>query len=98
MNQGEYGVVFRLGVSFDLSGNTALSLTFTKPSGATLTVSNPSVTAPASAGGSFNANEYFSYTFADGDVDESGTWSVRGTYTDALKQLISDPATFTINP
>ncbi len=98
MNSGEFGVIFRLGVGFDMSGNTALSLTFTKPSGATLTVSDPAVTAPASTGGSFGANEYFSYTFADGDVDEAGTWTVRGTYTDGSKQLISDTATFTVNP
>ncbi|NIA67779.1 hypothetical protein HBA54_04175 [Pelagibius litoralis] len=98
MNLNEYGVIFRHGVGFDLSSNTALSITFTKPSGATLTVSNPSVTAPASIGGSFSANEYFSYVFADGNVDEAGEWSVRATYTDGSKQLISDAVTFIINP
>ena len=98
MNVNEYGVVFRLGVSFDMSSNTALGLTFTKPSGATLTVSNPNVTAPGSVGSGFSANEYFQYTFAQGDVDEAGSWSVRGTYTDGSKQLISDAATFTVNP
>ena len=100
MNAGEYGVIFRLGTSFDMSGNTALSLTFTRPDATTLTVSNPSVTAPGSVGGSFSANEYFQYTFADGDVrsTDAGQWTVRGTYTDASKQLISDAATFTINP
>lgn len=98
MNVGEYGVIKRHGVAFDMSANTALSLTFTKPSGATLTVSNPDVSAPGSVGGSFAANEYFQYTFANGDVDEAGTWTVRGTYTDGSKQLISDAATFTVNP
>lgn len=100
MNAGEYGVIFRLGVGFDLSANTALSLTFTRPDNTTLTVSNPSVTAPNSAGGSFSADQYFQYTFADGDVGsgDAGDWTVRGTYTDGSKQLISDAATFTVNP
>jgi hypothetical protein len=96
MNKDEYGIVFRLGVGFDLSANTALSLTFTKPDATELTVANPSVTSPTIVGGEFLADEYFAYTFASGDVDQSGTWSVRGTYDDGTQHLISDEATFLV--
>lgn len=95
MNVNENGITFRLGVNYDLSGSTALNLDFTKPSGAVLSVP---AQAPGTPGGSFAANEYFEYVFADGDVDEAGEWGVRGNYSDLAKYLISDPATFTVNP
>lgn len=98
MNKDEWGVVFRLNTNYDMSGNTALSLTFTKPDGTTLTVSNPSVTAPNSTASGFDANEYFQYTFVDGDVDQDGPWSVRGTYTDANKVLKTPSVNFTVDP
>lgn len=93
---GEYGTVFRLGVALDISTNTALSLTFTKPSGAVLTVANPSVTAPAVAAGTLNASEYLEYTWASGNLDESGTWAVRGTITFAASKRITTLQEFTV--
>lgn len=95
MNVNEWGVVFRLNTNYDMSGNTALSLTFTKPNGTTLTVTP---TAPAVAASGFDANEYFQYTFVDGDVDQDGPWSVRGTYTDANKVLLTPSVAFTVDP
>lgn len=102
MNVNEYGVQFVLGVSFDMSANTGLSLIFTKPSGDVLTVTNPAVTIAASpvttTAGVFAANTYFLYTFVSGDVDEAGSWTVRGTYdASGPVHLISDAATFTID-
>lgn len=42
---------------------------------------------------------YVRYIFAAGDVNQSGCWSARLTYQDATpRQLISDPATFSVSP
>lgn len=103
MNVGEYGVQFVLGVSFDMSSNTSLSLTFTKPDGTTLTVTDPDVTIAASpivtTAGTFASNTYFLYTFVSGDIDQAGDWSVRGTYNAAGPvHLISSIGYFTIEP
>jgi len=100
MNVGEYGVQFVLGTSFDMSANTSLSLTFTKPDGTTLTKTS-GVTISASpittTAGTFAANTYFLYTFVSGDVDQAGDWSVRGTYNaTGPVHLISSIAYFTI--
>lgn len=104
MNNGEYGVVFALNADYDISGFTSLSLTFTKPSTETLTVTDTSspnaVSAPATDlvtdDDTFTANEYFQYTFKSGDVDEAGTWSVRGTYVDGTKTLITESVNFVV--
>lgn len=100
MNQYEWGVVFYLEVSFDLTANTALSLVFTKPDGVVMTRSKPQVavglTTLASSLGSLGAGTYVVYTFAVGEVDQSGVWTARLTYTDVARSLISDPATFTV--
>ena len=89
-----------------MSANTGLSLIFTKPDGTLLTVTNPQVTISASSYsptttpnlGTFAGNTYFLYTFANGNVDQSGTWKVRGHYTASGVLLISNPATFTVDP
>lgn len=105
MNNGEYGILFLLDTNFTLPGYLTLSMTFTKPSGATL---GPIVPPDLSVGavdydtetkGIFQANEYVSYTFQNGDVNEAGLWSVRLTRTDSTpRTLISDPGQFTIHP
>lgn len=102
MNIGEHGIIFRLSTGFDMSGMTSLSLAFTKPGGTTLTKTNPSVTVGSgnvsTTLGQFLDKKYVNYTFANGDVTEAGLWSVRLTYVDASLRLISNAATFTINP
>ena len=105
MKVGEYGIGFRFGVGFDLSTATALTLTFTKPDETTLVVTNPTVevgSVDASTDlGTFSANEYVRYTFAQGDVDQAGEWRavlealIPGT---PDKNLISDPGYFTVEP
>ena len=100
MNQYEWGVLFYMALSFDLSGYTGLMLTFTKPDGTVMTRTNPQVvmgtTEITTTLGTLAPNTWVSYTFANGEVDQSGVWSVRLTYNDASRQLISDPATFTL--
>lgn len=106
MNVNEWGVHLWFSVGFDLSGNTSLSLIFTKPDGTEQTVTSPDVMVGATdvntTFGLFPAHKYFDYVFtATGPgvvVDQVGTWSVRGTYTDSTQHLISDVATFVVNP
>lgn len=102
MNVGEYGIAFNLNVGFNISGNSALTLAFTRPSGSTFTAVKPAVSvgaAPISTtSGPFAANEYCVYIFKAGDLTEAGTYSVRLQYDDATKHLISDAVTFTVNP
>lgn len=98
MNRGEWGIAFQLGVGFDISGFSTLSLVFHKPSGTTLTVTFPDVTAPLVAGEEAPAGEYFEYITKDGDIDEEGTWTVCGIYVDGLKRLVSDHSSFLVTP
>lgn len=101
MNVGEYGVVCRFNVGFDISQATTLTLSFTKPDGTTLTKTTPNVTAgstdiTSSLGVTFSANQYALYTFAQGDVDQAGAWKARLTYDDGVKHLISNIGIFTV--
>lgn len=89
--------------AFDMSAFTSIAIHFVKPSGTPLVVTNPDVTVPATPVtttlGVFLANKYVAYTFQAGDVDEEGLWSCRVVYDDADPQhLISDVATFTVDP
>lgn len=102
MNVGEYGIVHNLNVNYDISGFTALSQVYTRPDATTFTRTNGDVTVPATPlvttdMGTFAANKYSKYTFQLGDLSVAGTYSVRLTYTDATKRLISDITTFTVS-
>jgi hypothetical protein len=102
MNVNEYGITFTMGVSYNLANFTALSLTFTKPNRSVLTVTDPAVSIAnaniTTSAGTFLPNTYVLYTFAEGDVNLAGPWSVRLTYTANGIQLISDIGKFTVNP
>lgn len=103
MNVGEYGISLNLNVNFNIAAFTTLSLVFTRPDGTTITRTAPDVSVPAvplvtADLGTFAANEYCTYLFQLGDMSIEGDYSVRLTYTDASKRLISDVATFTVNP
>jgi hypothetical protein len=98
MNVNEYGVVLQFGVSFNMSAESSLSLTFTKPDEVTLTVpavlGTVDITTPV---GTFSAYTYVTYTFIEGQVDQAGRWSARLTYQDASPaQLISTPGFFMV--
>lgn len=100
MNVGEFGVVLQFGASFDMSANTALSITFIKPDLTTLIVTPTLGTEPVSTPlGVFAANTYAVYTFVSGDVDQAGMWSARLTYTDTMAAtlLISTIGTFSVS-
>lgn len=101
MNVGEYGIAFNLNVGYDISGNSALSLVFTRPDASTFTATKPAVsvgnTPISTTSGPFAANQYSVYLFKDGDLTVPGTYGVRLQYTDATKHLVSDPVTFTVN-
>lgn len=101
MNVGEYGISFNLNVNYNISAFTSLSLVITRPDGTTITRTNGDVTVPAvplvtTDMGTFAANEYAAYTFKAGDLSVVGEHTVRLTYTDASKRLISDATSFTV--
>lgn len=98
MNVNEYGVILQFGVSFDMSVETFLSFTFTKPDGTTLTVMGTLGTSPVTTPlGIFAVHTYATYTFLQGQVDQAGTWEVRLKYQDATPaQLISTVGTFVV--
>ena len=101
MKVGEYGINFVLGVGYNISGFSSLTLTFTKPDGTTLVVTDPAVAVGSgdivTELGTFADETYATYTFQSGDVDQDGEWSVILTYVDGSKQLFSDVARFTID-
>lgn len=97
MNANEYGILFEFGTGFDMSGNTSLSLVFTRPDATVLTVTNPAVTISAAAAPPFLGNQYMKYTFASGDINQAGSYSVRAIYNDGLpSHLISNVGTFVV--
>lgn len=97
---GEYGVIFQMGVSFNMSAFTSLSLTFTKPDLTTLTViPSLGVVQISTPEGIFSANTYVTYTFLNGQVNQIGDWTVRLTYMDATPaKLISTIGSFIVSP
>lgn len=103
MNVGEYGISFNLNVNYDISGFSTLSLAFTRPDGTTFTAANGPVTVPSvplatTDQGTFAANQYVKYAFAASDLTKAGPYTVRLTYTDATKRLISDITSFSVSP
>ncbi len=103
---GEIGKIIRVDTDFDLSANTELTLTFTKQDGSTLikTKTSDGVTAPGVPvtdpdGNEFEANQYMEYDFVSGDLDQSGRWFVKATYTDGTpKTFIGGCAEFAVLP
>lgn len=102
MNAGEYGIVHNILTGFDMSGSSAVSITYTRPNGTSFTASAPDVvvgSAPTSNGYvSFPANQYVSYVFKNGDISIPGDYTARAMYNDATKHLIASTVTFTVNP
>ena len=103
LNVNTWGVPILFGAGIDISLYTALTLTFTKPDGSTLVVTNPLVSVPSvdeeTSDGLFPANTYAQYYTRPGDINETGTWEARLTYQDSARLLTSDtPVTFTVDP
>jgi hypothetical protein len=102
MNVGEYGLSLNVNVNYTLTGFTTLTLDITRPSGSAISRTGADVTAPAVAlvtpdMGTFAASQYAKYIIKTGDLTEAGEYTVRLTYTDASKRLISDSTSFTVN-
>ncbi len=93
----EINKIFRYDTNFDLSSNMALELKFIDPQGATSSITNPRVTAPAVTVGNLLANEYMEFTTLATDFTVTGTWTVCGVYTDAVPTtFFGNDATFTV--
>lgn len=100
LKEGDVGKIIQLDANFNLSGNTDLQLVFTKPSGAiVIKTSADGITAPAIAGVSALANEYWEYPTEAGLLDESGDgWKVHGVYIDGTpKNFCGDTVIFPVD-
>lgn len=101
---GEYGVVFLFNTSYDMSANTQLTIIFTKPDGSTLTVNKTNgvalgVSPIVTNIGIFQANQYATYEFQNGDVNQAGDWEAVLQYDGAGgKHLIAPCAQFVVHP
>lgn len=103
MNVGEYGTFYYLNVNFDMSDYTKLTLEFVRPGGTKFTRHEDSVSVPIADyvsvfGGTLPANQYIKYKWRDGDLAIEGEYIVRLTYYNGDKQLVSDAASFRVNP
>ena len=104
IRKDEVGKIIRVNALFDMTNNSELTLIFTKPDLTTLTVNKASgVSAPGVdvldpvTGVTFNANEYFQYTTQAGNIDQSGSWKIKGVYDDLTpKHFIGDTDVFTV--
>ena len=101
MNAGDYGVVFYLGVGFDLSAETSMELDITRPDGSSLVIPTGRITIDAApvttTAGVFAGNTYAICTFANGDINQAGDYTVRLKYDAAGPvHLNSDPAVFSV--
>lgn len=102
-NVGEWGIAYNLNANYNMIAATGLSMAFTRPDGSSFTRTGSDVTAPATPlvtddMGTFAASEYAKYVFKAGDLTMQGLYTVRLTYDDATKHLVSDFADFTVNP
>lgn len=103
MNANEYGIQFVLYTGVNMASFSQLGLTFTRPDNTTIQVNNPAVAINAATLvtpiGTFAGNTYLTYTFVNGDINQSGDYKVRGTYTDTSPlHLISNQADFIVGP
>jgi len=107
IKEDDVGKIIRVNSDFDLSGNTELSLVFTKTDGSQITKSSvdgvtaPTVDATATVDGveqTFFANKYWEYESEAGLFTPSGdNWTVYGIYIDGTpKNLAGRSAPFTL--
>ena len=99
MIASEYGIQFNVGMNFDMSAQTSLSLKFTRPDGTTLTVAPTLGTVPLITPlNLFAANTYITYVIAANDLPTDGGYQMRLTYVDAYKRLLSPVINFAVSP
>jgi hypothetical protein len=99
INVGEYGQALNVFVAYDMSFATSLLIEISRPDESMITGQAVLGTTPlVTDGGTFAANQYCTYKVKDGDLSLPGDHTVRLTYTDASKRLISDPTSFSVSP
>lgn len=100
INVGEYGLAYRLNVSYDMSSNTSLSFEFVRPDKSVIVRDGVLGTAAlvTEEYGTFPANQYASYVFADGDLTLPGKYTARLIYNSPGKRLKSDIDGFMVLP
>jgi len=95
----EFGIQFVMGTGFDMSAQTGLQFTFLKPDASTkITVPGTlGTTELVTSAGTFAANTWASYIFADGDLDQAGIWKAELRFQDGSpSQLFSTIAEFEV--
>ncbi len=113
MNVGNFGNTFvggtgYSGAGFDLSAYTGLSLVFSPPGVAEFTVTVADGVTMGTIdyvlpnGRIFNANQYVTYVFIDGQVTVAGNWRVRLIYDNDVivppEHFISSLGNFLVGP
>ena len=103
----ESGKNLNVNAGFDMSSNTELTLTFTKPDGTTQVTKTTADGVALGAGetdpdlGVLTANEYVTYPIEAGFLDTAGTWQVDLTYTNTASTpddvFIGECASFTVS-
>ncbi len=98
--ENEYGKVLILATGVDISTNTALKLTITRPDGSLVATSN-NLTAPAVDvtvdGTKYLANQYASYILQNGDITDPGEYKAKLEVTFADKGLRSELTRFSVS-
>lgn len=109
--QGEFGVRFILGVSFDMSSNTSLEFHFIKPDciDELLVAGVLGTSEIITDAGTFAANQWAYYDFVTGDLDQASDganlWRADLRYegpnssttpTIAVARLFSEPVSFEV--
>lgn len=98
INKGEYGGTLYVNMGEDISSATAYKMILQPPFGDSLektaTLGTETIT---HENRTYTANQYITYTIANGDIDQSGQWRKRGKVTQsATNVLLSNYEKFTV--
>ena len=98
VRQDEVGKILLINAKFNMSGNTELKVVFKNPDQTVLEkTSADGVTAPAvdvtveidGVEQTFLANQYWQYITITGDLDQAGSWTFHGEYSDGTPKDFS---------
>ena len=98
INKDEYGQTLRVDLGEDISTATAYAFILEPKYGAKLEKTGTLGTANAVVGDeTFLANQHIEYILADGDINKSGQWRMKGEATmSATNKVIGDYVQFTV--
>jgi len=98
--ENEYGKILIIPTGIDISANTGLSLTITRPDGTVMTTTN-NLTAPGIDvtvdNVTYSANQYASYITQLGDITGPGEYKAKIKATFADKELKSELTRFPVS-